>query len=131
MQLRSTFSRITYSGALSAKIHTHFGGINTQTANMDSESTTCIHFSNFSLGRPPDPHLREEDTPSRPSPCGASRRFSYAPSRQWTLWIRHCSHAYFCRPLCISISRPWKQEPKGALIAHLSTMSTSVKKIDF
>ena len=23
-----------------------------------------------------------------PSPCGASRRFGYAP-RQWTLWIRH------------------------------------------
>ena len=57
---------------------------------MGSKCTICIHFSKIFPGEAPrTPTCRRGSPPPAPSPCGASRRFGYAP-RQWTLWIRHC-----------------------------------------
>ena len=83
------------SGALKKKIWGEKSTRNRQ--KMDSECTICIHFSkNFPGEAPRTPTCGRGYPPPTPSPCGASRRFGYAP-RQWTLWIRHwvCSKRYW------------------------------------
>ena len=95
-QLRWKFSHITYIEdsrleIWKQKLHTIFGEkIDTNLAKkMGSECTICIHFSKKFPGEGPGPPPAGRVIPlPHPTPCGASRRFGYAP-RQWTLWIRH------------------------------------------
>ena len=84
---------ISKIGALKAKIaHKFFGKKSTRTRQkMGSECTICVHFSKVFPGEAPrTPTCGRGYPPPALSPCGASRRFGYAP-RQWTLWIRHCA----------------------------------------
>ena len=88
----SPASRTFRSGALKTKITQKNGGKNQHAIGkkMDSECTICIHFSkNFPGEAPRTPTCGRGVPPPALSPCGASRRFGYAPW-QWTLWIRHC-----------------------------------------
>ena len=80
-------------GALRAKITHNFWGSNQHELGKKwaQNAPFASIFQKFSRGRPPrTPTCRRGSPPPAPSPCGASRRFGYAP-RQWTLWIRHWS----------------------------------------
>ena len=93
-QLRWKFSRITYIGdrSFEGKNYTQvFWEKSTRTRQkMGSECTICVHFSKIFPGEAPrTPTCGRGYPPPALSPCGASRRFGYAP-RQWTLWIRYC-----------------------------------------
>ena len=78
----SPASRISKIGALKEKNYTQFlGEKSTRTRQkMGSEHTIGIHFfKNFPGGGPRTPTCGRRFPPPAPSPCGASRRFGYAP----------------------------------------------------
>ena len=78
------FSRNTYfeDRSFEGKNYIQFcGKKSTRTRQkMGSECTICIHFSKIFPGEAPrTPTCRRGSPPPAPSPCGASRRFGYAP----------------------------------------------------
>ena len=80
------------SGALETKITQKFWGENQHAIGKKwtQNAPFASIFLKISRGRPPGPPPAGGGfPPPTPSPCGASRRFGYAP-RQWTFWIRHC-----------------------------------------
>ena len=80
------------SGALKTKITQKVLGKNQHAIGKkwtQNAPFASIFLKKFPGGGPRTPICERGIPPPAPSPYGASRRFGYAPPRQWTLWIRH------------------------------------------
>ena len=120
LQLRLKLSHVAYieDWSFEAKVTHNFLGKNKHELGkkMGSEYTFCIHFSKIFRGRPPDPHLYPLPTP--PPPAALHADLVTPPSRQWTLWIRHCYLSEVLMPSIICLDLPVHCQIDAACPAH-------------